>query len=380
MMNLRSAIVSLPPVEALRTEKWRRRAAADLFPKAKVRAAEADGGKKRALIEARMKRDTSVPEWRNGLINAGCSPQAAEDMLWCRLAYGFSFSEYRCYCFEDKTIGERLAFFSDRESVMLSYRINDLDGMDLFSDKGKTWRRFAPFYGRDAVCLRSSGDLAALTSFLEKHPTAIVKPASGSCGTGVRMIDASGQDLRGLSAELLSAGPVLLEEPIAQSVAMASFHPASVNTVRVVTFCGKTGVRPLWAFLKTGRGGSLTDNGAAGGIMAGIGLADGRVCTDGIDETGRRYSVHPDSGKPFSGFDLPDWEALKATCVSAAVSVPEVRMIGWDAAHTDGGWRIVEGNAQSELIGPQAVSGRGLRREIMGLLEELRLPTGEYRA
>ena len=377
---MKSQLSAFPPVKALRARKWRRRAVSGLFSKTDVAGAMADPGRRASLIAARKRSDPAVSEWERALLSSGCTPQAAEDMLWFRLAFGFSFNEYRCYGFEKKTDEERLSFFSDRESVLLSYRLNDLDAMSLFSDKWRTYCRFRPLYGREAIRLGSVEDCGALPAFLKKHPTAIAKPVSGSCGHGVRRIGAAeGPDPRTLSAEMLSFGPVILEEPIAQSGALASFHPFSVNTVRVVTFFGKDGVRALWAFLKTGRDGSLTDNGAAGGIMAGIGLSDGRVCTGGIDESGRRFSVHPDSGVPFAGFLLPEWAALREMCVSAAACVPQVRMIGWDAAHTDAGWRIVEGNAQSEMIGPQAVAGRGLRREIMLLLEELRLPTNEYR-
>ena len=155
---------------------------------------------------------------------------------------------------------------------------------------------------------------------------------------------------------------------------MAALHPASVNTVRVLTLCGGGRVLFRRCFLKIGRAGVLTDNGAAGGIMAGIDPAAGAVCTDGVDETGARYTRHPDSGVTIPGFVLPAWDALTALCDALSLSVPAVRWIGWDAAHTDAGWVIVEGNAQSELIGPQAVAQAGLRAELAAALRRLERP------
>ena len=379
MTNVKSVLRSTPPVKALRVQKWQRRAFDGMPPKETVAAAQRDPALRRRLLDDYILSDPAAAEAARLSAQAAGAPQTAEDMLWCRLAYGFSFSEYRCYGFAEKTLPERLTYFSDRESVLLSYRINDLDGMGLFSDKWRTYRRFSPSYGREAVCVGSAGDYGAFARFLEKHPDAIAKPAFGSCGNGVRRIDARSASARVLFDSLLAEGKTIVEEPIVQSAGLARFHPESVNTVRVVTFRGTGGVRLLWAFLKTGRGGSFTDNGASGGIMAGVDLIGGRVCTAGVDEAGRRYAVHPDSGAPFDGFALPEWRSLADLCVSLAAEAPEVRMIGWDAAHTDGGWVIVEGNAQSELIGPQAVFGRGLRREIMSLLRELRLPTDKYR-
>lgn len=382
MNQLRSYASSLRVVKTFRAEKWRRRAASQMLPKREAIRAENDAAQRRALVSSRKKRDPAVAGWEQQLSASGSSLQTAEDMIWYRLAYGFTFHEYRCYAFSDKTPEERLAFFSDRESVLLSYRLNDLDAMSVFSDKWKTYCRFRQFYRREAVRIGSEDDFGAFCRFFGSHPVAIAKPSFGSCGNGVRKIDSSAADiaLREVFAELLCGGETVLEEPIAQSEALACFHPSSVNTVRIVTFCGAEGVRLLWAFLKTGRNGSLTDNGAAGGIMAGIDIAGGIVTTDGVDEDGCRFTSHPDTGKLFAGSAVPDWENLKSLCLSAASLEPKVRMVGWDAAHTENGWVIVEGNAQSEMIGPQAVYGKGLRQEILNLLKECRLPTDEYRA
>ncbi len=353
-------VLSFPPVKALRRARWQVRAYAGMLPKSAAAAAERLPALKR-MTERLIGTDGDDPQWY-------------------RAAYGFSLNEFRCYGFADKDREARLRYLSDRESVLLSYLVNDLDAMGIFSDKWKTYRQFHAFYGRDLCCVASPKDRAAFDAFLRRHPVFAAKPASGSCGKGVKQIDASAlDDGWDLLDRLTADGKTVIEETIAQSGDMASFHPASVNTVRVVTFV--SGGRPtlLWAFLKTGRGGSFTDNGASGGIMAGIDLADGSVVTSGIDEAGTRYSRHPDTGVPFAGFVVPEWDALRRRCLSLASVLPQVRLVGWDMAHTPKGWIVVEGNAQPEMIGPQAVFGKGLRRDVMSLLHKERISVKSFR-
>lgn len=46
-----------------------------------------------------------------------------------------------------------------------------------------------------------------------------------------------------------------------------------------------------------------------------------------------------------------------------------VRYIGWDLAHTDQGWVVIEGNCSGQMIGPQIVFQRGFKEDIKKLLE-----------
>ena len=254
--------------------------------------------------------------------------------------------------------------------------------MRLLSDKGLTYDYFKDGYGREAQALRSEEDLPAFERFLARHPVFVVKPVDGSCGRGVEQIDSSscGKSAKELLRALSADGAALAEEPIVQHESLARFHPASVNTVRIITLGGRNGVSVAYGFLKTGRDGSFTDNGASGGIMAGIDVSSGVIVTDGVDEDGARYEVHPDSCVGFRGTALPAWQSLTALCVSSAERMPAVRFIGWDAAYTGSGWVIVEANGQSELIGPQAVFCRGVRREIMTYLKKNGFSTAGYRA
>ena len=364
MAAIRKRLASLPPVKAVRSVRWRLRTRAGLLPERIAGRLERSPERKRRAVEAALRKRSDLRGIEASL--QGLPRETAEDLLWCRLAYGYSKEEYFCYGFAGRPTEERRRYLSERESVLLSYRLNDLDGMAVFSDKFLTYRRFGAYFGREALAVRSPADRDAFARFAAAHPVFVVKPLSGARGTGVEMIDLRGEKTRGRCFDgLVARGGVLAEELILQSAAMARYHPHSVNTVRVITL-RRGGDVSSFCFLKTGRGGSFVDNGAAGGVMAGVDPLTGEIVTDGIDETGRRYAAHPDTGVPFRGLRLPDWPSLQDLCRSLAAVVPEVRLTGWDLAHTDRGWVLVEGNGQTELIGPQAAFGRGLREELTG--------------
>ena len=366
MKTFRRRFLSFPPVKTVRAVKWRLRTRAQLLPRRIALRLENRPGRRRRLINAALPRRPDLREIAACAARNGWPDETVEDLLWCRLAYGYSKEEYFCYGFDRIPKRDRRAFLSERESVLLSYRWNDPDGMAAFHDKYQTYRRFGAFFGREAVAVRSPEDLPVFLRFAEAHPVFTVKPLTGARGEGVEKTDlrAGGAAAEELFRTLLSRGGAMAEELIRQSGDLARFHPSSVNTVRSITLRRGNGELSYFCFLKTGRGDSFVDNGAAGGIMAGIDPLTGRLATDGIDEKGRRYPTHPDSGVTFRGFQLPDWEGLLSLCRSLAAETPAVRLTGWDLAHTDNGWILVEGNGQTELIGPQAAFGRGLRGEL----------------
>ncbi len=85
--------------------------------------------------------------------------------------------------------------------------------------------------------------------------------------------------------------------------------------------------------------------------MANISLDNGIVDTDGVDELGREYITHPDSGLPIKGFQIPRWDELVTLSYQLARVLPEQHYVGWDLALTeDKGWVMVEGNGGGQFI------------------------------
>ena len=73
---------------------------------------------------------------------------------------------------------------------------------------------------------------------------------------------------------------------------------------------------------------------------------------------------HPDSGKPLTGMQLPDWQAMREMVVEASRLWGQLPLLGWDIALTDKGPLAVEveGNGGHPMM-TQLAHGRGLLEE-----------------
>lgn len=97
--------------------------------------------------------------------------------------------------------------------------------------------------------------------------------------------------------------------------------------------------------LRVGRKGQITDNAGNGGILACIHPKDGIVYTDGADEYGRFFSIHPDSKIRFKGWQVPRWDELRALVRDIhTTTMKHHTYIAWDFALTERGWDLIEGN------------------------------------
>lgn len=69
---------------------------------------------------------------------------------------------------------------------------------------------------------------------------------------------------------------------------------------------------------------------------------------------------------------MPDYSEAVRITVEMSKMIPKEKYIGWDLAHTKNGWVVIEGNASSQLIGPQIVFRRGIRKEVAGIVRQSR--------
>ena len=339
-----------------------------------IRQGEADPAKMQELVDRQVRKHAKIgKELNDRLDELETSPflKAGTDVksmrtkiLFNYFAYGYTPNEYLVYDLEHISPEERAAYVSDRESVRYAYRFNDISSILLFRDKRATYKALQPYFHRQAIPIRSEADYERFLKYIRKHPVFVKKSAKESCGRGVELIDANGKNERELFEAIVSEGDVLLEERIAQSKALCAINASTVNTVRVQTMRTRDGIEIVWTFAKLGRAGFFIDNGAAGGLLAGIDMKTGIMNTDAVDEFGHQYKTHPDSGLVIKGFAYPDWEALISMCREMSASLPDAKWIGWDVAHTEKGWVVVEGNGVTETIGPQSVYQTGVRRKL----------------
>lgn len=293
-----------------------------------------------------------------------------QDILFCFFAYGFNPDEYLSYGLKAANLEKRLSYISSRDTNIIVYSLNDIVDIDLFYDKWKTYERFAEYYQRSAMLIDKESDYAAFARFIQAHPKFVKKAVRLSKGQSVALVDATGvDDPSALFAELLEGGRTILEEPIVQSDLMSKLNETSVNTVRCITLKTNEGVEVLYTFLKVGRKGSFVDNGGAGGLLVGIDKETGMLITDARDEFANAYPSHPDHGYDFKGLKLPEWDGLIELTKSISAGISGISYIGWDFAHTEHGWIVVEGNGGSQLIGPQIVFQEGIKQHFLDIAE-----------
>ncbi len=300
-----------------------------------------------------------------------------KDILNMARKYRFSVDEYFCYHFIDKTEEERKTFISDLNRVDFCETLNLSKNLAIFDDKLKSAEVFGKYYGRDVCGVKSVRDINKLKEFVVKHNRFILKPLTGTCGKGIRIIEISPSDdekIKQLITEncTRSSEGFIVEELVVQTPEIAQFHSSSLNTIRLATVKFNEGVEVIAAFFRTGRGGNIVDNAGAGGVFGTIDLETGMVDAVG-DEYGNNYVTHPDSGISMVGFKIPKWEEAVAMAKELAMIVKGNRYAGWDLALTENGWVMIEGNARGQFVW-QMPRQKGFLKEANDILKRLGLP------
>ena len=298
------------------------------------------------------------------------TPNIEEDIVFCAIGYGFSPYEYFSYNLVNKEFNSRRAFLSDREVMNIVHRYNDSKEIKILNDKFKTYQMFSAYYGREAICVEHEEDRSRFMSFAAGKQAVVKKIVNEAMGRGVELIPIEeGLNLDELFTSLIEIQKkLIIEDLIIQHNDMAAFNPSSVNTIRIITFNTTKGIIAPFCFLKVGRKHSFVDNGGAGGLLVGVDIDTGITNTQARDELGTVYEIHPDSGKRFKDFVIPEFDQAIALALKASNMIPNVKYIGWDLAYTNEGWIIVEGNGKSQLIGPQMTMQRGVRDSVDSIL------------
>lgn len=141
-------------------------------------------------------------------------------------------------------------------------------------------------------------------------------------------------------------GAHLLQQRIEQHPTMSMLHPASINSIRLVTFNDDDNVRPFWAALKVGTGGRPVDNVASGGLAVRVDLTNGRLEGAGMFLPGHGTTVdrHPDTGVRFDGFEIPYFHEAVRCATDLHRYLYGIHSIGWDIAIGPSGPILIEGN------------------------------------
>ena len=314
---------------------------------------------------------------RDRLIKEGASKKPIMiywDILIWYVIFGYDPSAYTEFHFINKTAKERLTFVSYTEQILFARSINLDAKTEIFDKKYNTYEYFKEHYHREQITIKTQDDKQKYSEFIARHPKFFCKPYDGTSGRGTHMVDIKEKDSDQVFNELISSGAYLLEELIVQCQEMAQFNSSSINTVRTALVNTKDGIEMLFAEIRTGRKGSIVDNGGAGGILIPCDINTGKLCKYGFDNTGKKYTAHPDSNVIFENFQIPRWPEIQQLSKDLMAKVPNLKYVGWDIAIADNYLVIVEGNSRPMFGGLQGMHQTGFKKEILEILKTDKIP------
>ena len=276
---------------------------------------------------------------------------------------GITDSEYFCqYHFYRLTREERESFLTIAEAQHITWPLSQ-EIRDVFWHKDRFLTAFSAFARRDWLKIEP-GALERFRTFCKKHPRLIQKPLASTGGMGIRILDEEDTQAPDALFSRLLKQDCIVEEILRGDRRLSTFHPASLNTVRVVTLYNGTHFEVFGAVVRFGRSGKKMDNVSSGGIFAALDPNTGIILTDAMDMAGLRYERHPDTGKAFRGFQVPRWREVLDTVRRAVDVLPNIRIAGWDAALLEGGGTaLVEGNHMPDVDLMQQPLEKGIRKE-----------------
>ena len=293
------------------------------------------------------------------------------DMVYSLHRFGCMFDEYFMYGYKHLNAEGRESFITDKIRWNYYDIMNSRDNLALFNDKLKTYEKFKKFYKREVIGVSCDEDFDNFERLFNENDKLLVKPIDGSGGVGIFLMKkADYADAREAFAAVRAVGRAVVEQLIVQSKELAVLNSSSVNTVRAPMFKTRDGIIILHPYIRSGRGDTVVDNAAAGGVFAVIDAKTGIVETVGVDEHGGRYVKHPTTGVVIPGFQIPRWDELVELVNELSGVVETNNFIGWDLALTDDGWVMIEGNPRGQLVF-QIAREKGAKAELEDIISRM---------
>jgi hypothetical protein len=296
------------------------------------------------------------------------------DILRCALKFNAGYMDYKIAEMYHLTDEQKKTVITRGISNTIVRRMNDKAYWHLFDDKAEFNTLFHEDIRRNWMRFGGDTSLEELTEFLCANPDIIAKPLDGSSGVGIArytQADFKGRE-EAFRQELLKKKTGILEQRLIQHDRMMALCPTSVNTIRIATLLGDKKQGVVYAFLRIGNG-KVMDNVDCGGMAARVDLDSGKLLTVGADKAGNTFAVHPITGTPIIGFEVPYFKEAMAMSLRAAGKVPQMRYIAWDVAVLNDGPCFIEGNSFPSHAVPQFAAhypdGIGIMREFREFLD-----------
>jgi Sugar-transfer associated ATP-grasp len=265
------------------------------------------------------------------------------DMAYCSVVYQAGYLDYQEFEFWSLTRKERRTWITSGNANSIVLKYNQRAFRNRFADKLTFNPLFDPYLGRSWLNVRES-TATELEHFITTHGTVMAKQVDGMGGAGMSKHRADEiHDFEQFRMALLDQRQYLVESFITQHPAMASLSPASVNSLRMITFFDGTSVHVMEAVLRMGNGAEV-DNYARGGMYTVLDEKTGIARYGAFDKYANTFMTHPVTGTPIVGFQVPLYPQVLELLDTIARVVPEIQYVGWDVAIGEHGPIIIEGN------------------------------------
>lgn len=291
------------------------------------------------------------------------------------LLHGASLNDYYAYRFNKLRYNGKREFITYRRFHKIMDVCNQKNKIQYFRDKSLFNKRFAGFLHRESLDLNQI-TYKQFECFFDKHQEVFIKEVLGFRGSSVKLYSKKETNLAQLYEQLKhdAQSHYIMENRLVEEESLSSFHPYSVNTIRIVTlFDDKRDiVHFMSARIRIGNKGNNVDNFHFAGIGANIDIETGIISSVGYNARDEEFLVHPMTGKQIIGFKMPKWEECKQFVVEACHVVPEVRYVGWDVVLLKGGnFALIEANDNADHDFQQ-MHYHGLWKEYKKLLKTLK--------
>lgn len=290
-------------------------------------------------------------------------------ILSASLRYNNSILEYYQFRFFEIPESEKTEWAGTGTMYEFQRRVNPPGERQVLNDKREFYKAYRDFCRHGLWTLKELQEEPLLVErILASHDKLVFKDATGNCGTSVRIVPSAELNAAGLTGWMRQNDYDMVESFIEQHPALQALSPSGVNTVRIFTLLDRDGNYHVLGCRLRISVDSPVDNMAVGNLAAPVDEATGQVNGPGVysDITRKPETVHPVTGTPIEGFQLPYWPETLELVKAASLRHPQNRSIGWDVAITPEGPGLIEGNHDWCKLVWQLPVGRGLK-PLLGL-------------
>lgn len=298
-------------------------------------------------------------------------PALVVDTAWCVFRYGMALSDYLNYELYKRNSAQRKAYVSTRTENKFYELVSPSAYKKRFTIKQNFMREFRDYTRRDCV-VPGEDSFERVCAFLDENAQFMAKPYDGLGGQGVEKVTSADITDRKAYYDHCVEGRIFLEQLVRQHPDMNVLCPASVNTMRIMTFNDHGKPEILWMGLRVGNGVNAVDNFHAKGMGVAIDMKTGKLQGNAIDKDCNVFQVHPTTGVAFDGFRIPDFQEAVELVLKGALESDKILVIGWDVALSENGPVVIEANRRPGFDLVQVLDQRGRLDIIRSVTERVK--------